>query len=881
MKKKLTLLSVLFLSFYSSLFAQLNLKVQLEKIRVLSTVDCDPGAGDDSDFLFEFKATDNSSFAYTNNAPVPGSIGQCNFAVVNGNNGPFNIIPSSPGTAVFTPTNGVFFNHNYNCKNDVPSMVTIVWRGYENDDVSQPSTTPIASGTTAISSQTVAVAMQNPYVQSFQYTLTSSDGGCPQVYEATFSVLVTYGAFIPLFIDHIHETTICTGATNGQLEAHPLGGSGSVLFDWSIDGLGDYDDPLLITGLSAGTYTFVAKDALNCKDTLIAHVSSVNPPANVSAFTASTPTVCTGQTGVLYSVPTQTTVNYVWSYSGTGIVYVNNPNATFSINYPNSATGGVLSVYAQNSCSVSPSLTMAISVIQTPTVSITGNNTVCDNAQETLTVTGAPNYVWSTGATTPTVALSPTTTTVYSVTGNNAGCTSSQQFTMTVLASPTVNITGSNASVCPNHTVAIAANGNGSVFVWSDGFIGANHTISSTATTVYTVSNILNSCISQATYTLSVNPLPAISVAGNTIVCPGKTLTLTATGASTYSWSSGSANSSITYTPSSLATLTVTGTNTVTGCVNSKTVTVNTYSAGLVAITGNTAICNTLQGVLTASGSDFYLWNNGATASTNTISPTGPTTVSVVGTTLNGCKDSTSVTINVINNLSISIMGPDSICLGQSATLLANVSGATTYSWSTGASTQSVTVSPALTSTYVVTASNPGCTGTKQHVVVVKSLPVVGFNVTSPLCSDAGIYTLTATPSGGIYLGSGILNNTFDPNIGIGSYAIIYQATGSNGCAASATQTIQVVSCVGIENYETDHTIRLYPNPSQGNVSVTSTAYLKSVSVLDYTGKLVKHIELNSIQETGIDLSGFASGMYTFVIATVNGNSKTLKVIKE
>lgn len=880
MKRTSTLIALLFTLFSCGLFAQLNIKVQIEKIRVLNNVNCDATGA--SDFLFEYKATDNSSFAYSNNAPVAGSIGQCNYAVVNENNGPFTIIPSAPGTASFSPTNGVFFNRNYSCKKDIPSVITIVWRGYENDDVTTPSIPPIASGTTAISSQTVGIVMQDPYVQSFQYTLTSVDGGCAQTYEATFSVLVSYGSYIPLFIDHIHETTICTGASNGQLEGHPLGGSGTVLNDWSYDGLGDYNDPLLITGLTVGTYTFVAKDALNCTDTLIAHVTSVNPPASIAAFTASTATVCSGQSAVLYSVPTLTTVTYVWNYSGTGVSLINSPNANLSASFQGTATSGVLSVYAQNSCSVSPSLTMAVTVVQTPTVTTSGNISACDNAPTVLTAGGASAYVWSTGATTPTISVNPSANTVYTVTGNNGGlCFNTKQISVSVIASPTVSISGSTAAVCPNHTVSVSASGNGSLYVWSDGFIGTSNTISASATTIYTVSSILNSCITQATYTLNVNPLPAINISGNTVVCPGKTVTLTASGATSYAWSNGSLTSSITYTPSGPATFTVVGTSALTGCVGSKTVSVNSFPAGLVAITGNTAICNTLQGVLTASGSDFYLWNNGATASTNTISPTSSTTVSVVGTTINGCKDSTSVAINVINNLSISILGPDSVCTGQSVTLIANVGGASSYSWNTGALTQSITVTPASTYTYIVTATNQGCSGSKTHVVAVKALPVVSFNVHSPMCMDAGLYTLSATPPGGLYLGSGISNNTFDPNVGVGSYAIIYQATGSNGCMASATQTIEVVSCVGIEDYQQDHTLTLYPNPSNGIVFITSGSSLKSIAVLDYTGKLVKQVELNAMQEASVDLTGLASGIYTFTISAVGGYTKTIKVIKQ
>lgn len=390
----------------------------------------------------------------------------------------------------------------------------------------------------------------------------------------------------------------------------------------------------------------------------------------------------------------------------------------------------------------------------------------------------------------------------------------------------------------------------------------------------------MNSCIGQATYTLHVHPLPVLSVSGSTIACPGKTLSLTASGADTYAWSTGSTNATITYTPSGITTLTVTGTNAVTGCVNSTTVSTGTHAPGLVAITGNTAICNTLQGVLTASGSTFYLWNNGSTGPTNTITPTGPTTVSVVGTTLNGCKDSASVAIMVINNLSIAITGPDSICLGQSALLTANVSGATTYSWNTGAQTATVSVSPASTFTYVVTASNPGCSGTKQHELVVKALPVINFNVTSPLCLDAGSYSLTATPSGGIYLGSGVSGNSFDPSVGVGSYPVVYQVTGNNGCSASATRTIEVMSCVGIHEQQTAGALSLYPNPSQGKVTILAGTTLQSISVMDYMGKLI--LQANAGTNTAeVDLSGFAAGIYTFVITSSNGSTEVLKVVKD
>lgn len=878
MKKRL-LLGILLWCVSANVFSQLNIKVQVEKIAVINNVDCDAGASDNSDFLFEYKATDNSPSNFSNNAPVPGSIGMCNYAYVNENNGPFAIYTATPGLAVFSPTNGVFFNRSYNCIQDVPTAINLVWCAYENDDVTSPSTTPVASGITALNSTVINLPSQaTATLQTLTYTATST-GACAQTYEITFRLTVNSGTFGPLQITSVDADEICNSATNGQLEVHTAGGSGTVVYDWSNDGTNDFDDASSVNGLAPGIYTITVKDALNCTHTATTSVTTTAPPSALGGFTTSSATVCAGQVGVAYAVASQTNVIYDWNFTGAGGSINGNSNA-ITMNFSTAAQSGTLSIYAQNSCSVSPTLTMVVNVTALPLVQISGSNSVCDNAQEILTATGATTYTWSTSATTASVAVTPTTTTVYTVSGTANNCVGvSSQFTMTVLPSPTVQISGSTATVCPNQPVALSSSGNGSIYVWSDGFIGANHTISSAATTVYTVSNIMNTCIGQATYTLNVHPLPALSVSGNTIVCPGKTLTLTVSGADTYSWSSGSSNASITYTPSGLATLTVTGTSTLTGCVNSATVNTGNYAAGLVSITGNTAICNTLQGVLTASGSYFYLWNNGSTGPTNTITPTGPTTVSVVGTTLDGCRDSTSLAINVINNLSISISGPDSICAGQSAQLTANASSATTYSWNNGAQTQNITVSPASTFTYIVTASNPGCSGSKQHQIYVKSLPLIAFAVHSPLCSDAGVYALTASPSGGIYLGSGVSGNTFDPSVGVGSYAIIYQVT-SGGCTASETRTIEVVSCVGIEEAGLRASAGAYPNPTQRIVNLHADATMTSVSLFDYTGKLVIHERLQGT-EASLDLSALASGLYRAAVNFADGSVQTVKVVKQ
>lgn len=878
MKKSFIFLIIFFL--VNNVFSQLTLKVQVESIQVLGNVDCDAGVSDNSDFVFEFKATDNTPFANTNNTPVNGSIGLCNYAVVNENNGPFNIIPSFPGAAIFSPASGVFFNRSYSCKKDIPSVITINWRGYENDDASAPSITPIASGITSIGTQTVGILFQAPYVQSFQYTLTSSDAGCPQTYVINFSVLVNYGSYIPLFIDHIHETTICTAASNGTIEAHPLGGSGVILNDWSNDGLGDYDDPLLISGLPAGTYTFVAKDALNCTDTLVAHIYQINPPTPLSGFTAFTSTVCTGQSGVLFSVPPQVSNTYTWSFSGAGTT-ISGITHSVTLGFLSTATTGTLSVFAQNSCSVTPTLTMQITVHSTPTVAISGNSTVCDNSSEILTASGATSYTWNTGANTSTISVSPLSLTIYSVNASNFNCYSTQQFTMAVLASPTVQITGSTLAVCPNQTVALNTSGSGSVFIWSDGFIGTSHTVFNASTTVYTVTNTYtNSCYALATYTLNVNPNPSLMISGITSICPNKTSTLTATGATNYTWSSGSTANTTTVSPVSLTTFTVIGTNSVTGCTSSKTISVNVYSITPVSIAGNTSICSGGQYVYTASGSLFYLWNNGATASSNTLILIGATTISVVGTDNNGCKDSTSLSILVAATPTISIIGADSVCLGQSVILTTSATAVTTYSWSTGATTSSISIAPIANSTYTVTGINGGCMTLSFHKIIVKPTPTVSFLLPQNICSDQPLYTLTASPTGGNYIGASVFSNTFNPSIGVGSYPISYSVSNSFGCTASATNTMIVISCVGIKEINNNEIVNLFPNPALDKILIQSDKLILKLDIFDFTGKLVftKNEKINGQM---IDLNSFVNGMYFFTIYFEGNTIKTIKVIKD
>jgi hypothetical protein len=811
MKKILSIISSLFfLGICQVTHAQINIKVNVKSVAVSTAADCDAGGSDNSDFVFEYKAQDNSPSAFSNNTPVAGSIGMCNYAVINEQNGPYAFTPSVPGSAVFSPTTGLFFDRSYNCKNEVPTMITVTWAAYENDDVSAPSITPLANGVVSAQVNSYTVPTSNG-TYTTQYTQTSSDGTCPQTYSIEFEIVKTVGAFSPLVLGTPEANVICTGASDGFVEVDATGGSGTVLYDWSMDGVGDFNDNVQETGLVAGTYTLVVKDALNCRDSAVVTVFSTNAPVNITSFTASTASVCTDQSGVVYAVPTQTNVVFYWSFSGPGGV-MNGTGNSITMDFLSFAADGTLSVYAQNSCSTSSTLSMSITVQASPNIAIAGNSSMCANTQEVLSASGATTYTWSTGVNTASATVSPSATTIYTVMATGTGgCMTTQQYTMDVLPTPTLQVTGSTVAVCPNHTVAVSAVGNGNLFFWSDGFIGSNHNVMAASTNVFTVTTTFtNSCYTQVTYTLNVLPAPILSVTGNTAVCEGGTVSLT------------------------------------------------------------------------ANGADSYVWSDGVTTSTTSFVPVSSTTLGLVGTGLNGCKDSVVKNIAVLQTPTVTISGTDTICEGQTVTLTASANGTVTYGWNSGANTPSVSVTPTGTFTYIATAFNGACAGSASYEVFVKLIPTVDFSVTTnPLCVSDGLITFTANPSGGTFNGTGVtMGNMFDPSIGAGSYPIVYHVSLSNGCGAVASQTVVVMLCTGIEEAIQTKGLVAFPNPTVADVTIHSEEEMTSVLIYDFSGKLVRIVDARAFEMT-IDMSSLATGFYTFTITMRDKTQKVIKVVKE
>jgi hypothetical protein len=342
--------------------------------------------------------------------------------------------------------------------------------------------------------------------------------------------------------------------------------------------------------------------------------------------------------------------------------------------------------------------------------------------QLSLTASGASTYSWTGGLTAISNPITPilTTTTTYTVTGTTNGCTGTAVSTVTVKPNPIVSV--NSPSICNGQTASLIASG-ATTYSWTGG-LSANATPSTpilTTTTTYTVTGTTNGCRGTAVSTVTVKPKPTITV-NSPSICSSQTANLTASGASSYSWTGGLTPTSNPITPILTTTTTYTVTGTQNGCTGTAALTVTVKPNPTVSV-NSPGICNGQTANLTASGATTYSWTGGLSANATPSTPilTTTTTYTVTGTT-NGCTGSAVSTVTVKPNPIVGVNSP-SICNGQTAILTA--SGSTTYSWTGGLSANATPSTPILTTTttYTVTGTTNGCTGTAVSTVTVKPKP--------------------------------------------------------------------------------------------------------------------------------------------------------------
>ncbi len=364
--------------------------------------------------------------------------------------------------------------------------------------------------------------------------------------------------------------------------------------------------------------------------------------------------------------------------------------------------------------------------------------------------------------------------------------------------------------------------------------------------------------------------LPNLTVNDATI-CDGQSVTLIASGAPNYFWSTNEMTSSINVSPRVTTSYSVSGSIGV-GCPS---ITVNTQVVvkPLPIVTVDSAvICNGQSATLTASGADDYHWSNNETTDNITVSPTVSTLYSVIGMR-DGCASTMINTQVIVKPTPAVTVDSAIICQGQSATLTAI--GALNYVWSNNDIGSSIIVSPAQTAEYSVIGSIDGCESKAISAkVTVNPLPLITLGPDTILQQGQEI-VLHAFNDGSSYKWS---TGATTASIAVNTMGI-YVVTVTNEFNCVASDTIMVSIVTSIDELRL-YAIVVFPNPTQDVLTIKSKAPLSSIEVINVMGKVVlKETELVNNNNLVLDLSALPSGVYSI---RVKGNAflKTVQVVK-
>jgi gliding motility-associated-like protein len=459
------------------------------------------------------------------------------------------------------------------------------------------------------------------------------------------------------------------------------------------------------------------------------------------------------------------------TYNFSGLAYTNtNPIATWQWNFGDNTTA-----FGQNvSHTYSSTNTFTVKLVVTDingckdsiTRNITtntlnvdaGNNqTFCGNQigfqlSGTVTAAGALTYAWtSIPATTisnanvinPTANINATTTFYFTVT-TAQGCTGVDSVKVTINPIPVVQ-TINDIAICKGTTLQLTSTSGLTSYQWTNGIYVSDSTIANpifidtvSRTLIITGSNGL--CSAKDTVNISIKPLPIVRTIKDTIICSTQNISLTTTGANTYSWTPSTFLSSTTIanptyigtgTNNTTTTYYVTGTA-ANGCSARDTLVVKMNVPNSFIDPPNMSFCKNESVELNGNnGNDVtYNWQPAtAISNQNIINPvvnptsTMPYTVNITDPLCNFSKTFTVVvTVNPLPNITIT-KSNDVTCNRANTTLIAN--GAINYNWSNSPSLSNVSIAnpvanPSTNTTYTVTGTDiNGCKNSNKITVLV------------------------------------------------------------------------------------------------------------------------------------------------------------------
>ncbi len=632
------------------------------------------------------------------------------------------------------------------------------------------------------SDMTTATSITVTTPNAYTVTVTDSSNGC----TASATINITQNITNPSIIPNSTGNLLDCNITSLDIDVSTSIGTGTLSYEWT-----DGNTNSIYTVSSPGTYTVTVTDDNNGCSTSGSFTINQNIVAPIADIQAPTSELNCSVTTITLDASNSTgagNLSYEWTGGSTGSNLLVTTAGDYTVTVTDSSNGCT----ASTSYTITQDISIPTAIINNNTSILTCTDTDIILDASSSTALGTLSYEWSDMTTNTSISVNMPGDYTVTITDVDNGCTAIATVTITQnIIAPDANITAPTSTLtCSTPSITLDASvstGQGTLsYEWSD--LSTNSTLVVSAPGIYTitVTDSSNGCTaSQSIEILQNITAPNANITGATteLTCLITSITLDASvstgqGTLSYEWSDLSTDSNIIInTP---GTYTVTVTDSANGCTASHNINI-TQDLTIIPVditSNNTELTCTLTSITLDAGLgyDSYIWSTGETSQTIDVSTPNDYTVTV---TYGICTDEATISITQDLTFDVAITGNLEYCSGFSTTLNADT-GLDSYLWSTGETSQSITIdSP---NDYTVTATNGICTDETTVSIIELVSPTPEISGATEICSGT-TETLDAGLGYDSYNWSNSQTSQFITITGGGTYTVT--VTSSNGCTGT------------------------------------------------------------------------------------------------